>query len=59
MTLRNYLVFMRLKFKELFGKTDDNTVKLKRKIFWYFVIEVLLVIALLGFTFFLITVVLP
>ncbi len=53
------IVFMRLKFNEMFGKTDDNTVKLKRKIFWYFVIEVLLVIALLGFTFFLITVVLP
>lgn len=50
---------MKLKLKELFGKTDDTTVKLKRKIFWYFVIEVILVIALLGFTFFLITVVLP
>ncbi len=46
------------KVREMFRKTDDNTVKLKRKIFWFFVIEVLLVIALLGFTFFLITVVL-
>ncbi len=44
--------------REMFRKTDDNTVKLKRKIFWFFVIEVLLVIALLGFTFFLITMVL-
>ena len=42
----------------MFRKTEDNTVRLKRKIFWFFVIEVLLVIALLGFTFFLITVVL-
>ncbi len=49
---------MKLKFKDMFRKTEDNTVRLKRKIFWFFVIEVLLVIALLGFTFFLITVVL-
>lgn len=34
---------------------QDITVKLKRKIFMYFVIEVFLVILLLGFTFFLIS----
>ena len=34
---------------------NDITVKLKRKIFMYFVIEVFLVILLLGFTFFLIS----
>jgi hypothetical protein len=34
---------------------QDITVKLKRKIFFYFVIEVFLVILLLGFTFFLIS----
>ena len=37
------------------GSTHDITVKLKRKIFMYFVIEVFLVILLLGFTFFLIS----
>ncbi len=43
---------------DMFRKTEDTTIKLKRKIFWFLVIEVLLVIALLGFTFFLISVVL-
>lgn len=37
------------------GNVQNITVKLKRKIFMYFVIEVFLVILLLGFIFFLIS----